>query len=269
MALRVTMTTVLMTHHNARLLVDSPATGAWNMAVDQALLESAEHHERATLRFYRWSEPVLSLGYFQRAADRVQHAASLYCELVRRRSGGGAIVHDRELTYSLAIPSSHGWAKKNTELYEVVHQQIITVLAECGVKCQLFRELESKSSHLQDRSNAGDSNSFLCFQRRTSGDIVLGSHKIGGSAQRRLKKSLLQHGSVLLTCSAAAPELPGINDLSDSDVGWDVLVELLSERFQSTLGWRFAPGTMESEEQELARKLESERFLSEDWTYQR
>src|SRR5262245_57717493 len=87
-----------------RLLSDPPAPGAWNMAVDEVLLTAAAASGQATLRFYTWNEPTLSLGYFQAAADRQQHAASLACTLVRRASGGGAILHDRELTYSVALP---------------------------------------------------------------------------------------------------------------------------------------------------------------------
>src|ERR1700690_1334272 len=76
-----------------RLIWDDSSAGAWNMALDEALLESADADGLATLRFYRWSEPTLSLGYFQAAADRRLHPASLDCTLVRRSSGGGAILH--------------------------------------------------------------------------------------------------------------------------------------------------------------------------------
>src|SRR4051794_22517252 len=90
-----------------RLIVDSPADGAWNMALDEALLIDAETSGVASLRFYSWREPTLSLGYFQRHTDRAGHAASAGCLLVRRASGGGAILHDRELTYSIALPQAH------------------------------------------------------------------------------------------------------------------------------------------------------------------
>src|SRR5262245_54691837 len=82
-----------------RLIVDGAAGGPWNMAVDETLLESAAASGAASLRFYGWSEPTLSLGYFQRAAARQTHATSLGCPMVRRPSGGGAILHDWELTY--------------------------------------------------------------------------------------------------------------------------------------------------------------------------
>ena len=92
-----------------RLIDDGAAIGARQMALDEALLESAAERGSATLRFYRWSEPTLSLGYFQDYAERDSHAASRNCALVRRQTGGGAILHDRELTYSLAIPRAHPW----------------------------------------------------------------------------------------------------------------------------------------------------------------
>ncbi len=83
-----------------RLIVDPPQAGAWNMAVDEALLESAVAGGLPVFRLYQWSEPTLSLGYFQAVADRQQHPASHGCPLVRRRSGGGAILHAHELTYA-------------------------------------------------------------------------------------------------------------------------------------------------------------------------
>src|SRR5690242_1143259 len=89
-----------------RLILDPPAPGSWNMAVDEALLETAADAGIATLRFYQWNEPTLSLGYFQAAAERNQHSMSSGCPLVRRASGGGAILHDRELTYSIAMRQS-------------------------------------------------------------------------------------------------------------------------------------------------------------------
>ena len=87
-----------------RLLFDTPAEGAWNMAVDETLGEIAAESGIATLRFYGWSRPTLSLGYFQNYDERLSHSASMNCAIVRRASGGGAILHDRELTYSLALP---------------------------------------------------------------------------------------------------------------------------------------------------------------------
>ncbi len=86
-----------MTLQTARLIIDPPAAGRWNMAVDEALLLSAASRRTVTLRVYQWEVPTLSLGYFQPHAQREQHASSRHCPLVRRATGGGAIVHDRRI----------------------------------------------------------------------------------------------------------------------------------------------------------------------------
>ena len=123
---------------SARLIIDDPLPGSWNMALDQALLESADQRSAITLRFYRWSEPTLSLGYFQKFNDRETHAASLDCPVVRRSSGGGAIVHDHELTYSICVPESNRWSKSSDQLYDLVHHQVIQVLGQRGITAHSF-----------------------------------------------------------------------------------------------------------------------------------
>src|SRR4051794_9804512 len=106
----------------SQLIIDPPCDGAWNMALDEALLLSAERDGIGALRFYTWREPTLSLGYFQPHADRAAHAASKNCTLVRRASGGGAILHDRELTYSIALPRFHHFAHSAEKLYFAAHE---------------------------------------------------------------------------------------------------------------------------------------------------
>jgi lipoate-protein ligase A len=189
-----------------RLVVDSPAAGVWNMAVDEMLLERAAEQGIATLRLYQWTPATLSLGYFQRAEERASHPASLACPIVRRSSGGGAIVHDRELTYSLSLPMQHPLAADAETLYRETHGLLVAVLAELGV-----------AAALNERTLVplgGDP--FLCFQRRSVGDVLVGGFKVCGSAQRRSKGAILQHGSLLVEQSAAAPELPGLRELTPS-----------------------------------------------------
>ena len=108
------------------------------MAVDEALLKSANDNGQVTLRFYEWAEPTLSLGYFQKSADRAQHQASVDCEIVRRSSGGGAILHDHELTYSLSLPGTNRWSSKQNDLYGTVHKAIVDYLQHCGVAAHQF-----------------------------------------------------------------------------------------------------------------------------------
>ena len=103
------------------------------MAVDEMLLERAQEQAAACLRFYGWSEPTLSLGYFQTYADRQEHPPSLPCAAVRRLTGGGAIVHDAELTYSIVLPGTHPLAAHRDELYQAVHGCLIEALERLGI----------------------------------------------------------------------------------------------------------------------------------------
>ena len=120
---------------NSWRLIESPAaTGGWNMAVDAALMESVATTGQCCLRFYTWSEPTVSLGYFQNATDRDSHAASHACPLVRRSTGGGAIVHDREITYSLVMPTGNSLVAHPPELYGLLHRTLIAALARHGVE---------------------------------------------------------------------------------------------------------------------------------------
>jgi lipoate-protein ligase A len=127
------------------------------MAVDEALLEAAAADGHCTLRLYRWQEPTLSLGYFQAYADRWQHAASSQTAIVRRPSGGGAIMHDRELTYSLAIPSRHPLAVRRLECYRAVHLALVEVLAQWGIEATMATQSERLAAAREP---------FLCFHRR-------------------------------------------------------------------------------------------------------
>jgi lipoate-protein ligase A len=197
---------------NLRLLIDPPASGPWNMAVDEVLLETAASAGMATLRFYEWQEPTLSLGYFQAVADRDWHTASRECPLVRRASGGGAIVHDCELTYCIALPRANAQSSTAAELYNLFHETLVATLGEFGVAAAVFRPGAGQCD--TDTAPVAVAEPFLCFQRRSCGDIVCSGAKIVGSAQRRRRAAVLQHGSILLARSAAAPELPGIGEIS-------------------------------------------------------
>jgi lipoate-protein ligase A len=185
------------------LLIEGARTGAMQMAIDEVLLDDAAAYGKCWLRFYQWSEPTLSLGYFQPYADRSRHAESQRCPVVRRQTGGGAIVHDRELTYCLAMPLAHPLASDATRLYDAVHLALIEVLSAAGIAARLCG----------DETASAEGSPFLCFQRRSAQDVVSGPAKICGSAQRRRRGAILQHGSLLLAASAQAPELPGLAEL--------------------------------------------------------
>lgn len=196
------------------VIVDSePYSGAFNMAMDEALLELAAERNRSVVRIYRWSEPTVTLGYFQ-AAERKTTTDNPFPGLptVRRLSGGGAILHDRELTYSCVLPAIHPVRHDPSELYVIVHQALIRLLQQFGAASMLRSEYDAQT---QVRESASEP--FLCFLRQNPNDIVHASGiKIVGSAQRRRKGVILQHGSILLSASDHAPQVAGIEQLATS-----------------------------------------------------
>jgi lipoate-protein ligase A len=249
-----------------RVIHDSPAAGVWNMAVDEALLETAAISGMATLRFYQWSEPTLSLGYFQSAIGRDQHAASRNCPLVRRPSGGGAILHDRELTYSIAMPQTSARLSEAKALDELFHETLIATLAELGVSAALFRATASCRS---ESVPGASKDTFLCFQRRTCLDVVCQSVKIAGSAQRRRRGAILQHGSILLAKSRFAPELPGIQELTGSCIDPPELAVRWTTHLQRCLLATFTAASLTPAEEGRARQLVGGRFASPEYLHRR
>jgi len=243
-----------------RLIHYATASGAWQMATDEVLLETAAEQGLATLRFYGWSEATLSLGYFQSFEARRKHIPSRDCPIVRRQTGGGAIVHDAELTYSLALPIAHPLAMDAMHLYHAAHKGLIAVLAKLGVHASLcVDEADLKPADQP----------FLCFQRRARGDVLLGSAKICGSAQRRRKGAIVQHGSLLLAASPHAPELPGIRQLAGKRIEPESLVEPWSGEFAERLGLELSAGGLTNLEQDAVRTITLEKYDSVRWTNRR
>lgn len=210
------------------LLPNQVDSGAYNMALDQALLEYSDEHQVGFLRVYAWAEPTLSLGYFQPYQSRLEHSGSTPIDCIRRSSGGGAIIHHHDWTYSLCLPWSAQQRGGNQELYRAIHQQIADWLGGFGWGVKPYKPTSiadrEPNQDKADRTRSPDP--FLCFQRRSVGDLICAGEKILGSAQRRHGNALLQHGSMLLARSCNAPELPGLADLEskhrlpDLSAGW-------------------------------------------------
>jgi len=243
-----------------RLIIDPPCSGVWNMAVDEALLEWSAAVQGCCWRFYRWEEPTLSLGYFQQYDDRAGHAGSRDCPTVRRLTGGGAIVHDAELTYSLIVPAEHPLAIHRDRLYEVVHGSLIEAAAELDVSAGLCGS--------PDGTQAGDDR-FLCFQRRTPGDVLVGAAKIAGSAQRRRRGAVLQHGSVLLQRSTAAGELAGLEDVTGHGHLGDDLADAWLAKMSGQIATTWHHTHLWGHPRRLADELARTKYASDEWTRHR
>jgi lipoate-protein ligase A len=226
------------------------------MALDEALLNRAAERSAAALRFYQWREPTLSLGYFQRYVDRDAHAASRNCAIVRRTTGGGAILHDRELTYSIALPSTHSLSRRAGDLYGAVHQAIVEALAQLGVEARRLTSVEAANQTAEP---------FLCFARRSSGDVLIADSKIAGSAQRRHKGAVLQHGSILFERSPFAPELPGICDLADRPVNIEDFLQRLKVVLSDIAGVNIVAAPYSEGIGREATVIEGAKFAQDRW----
>ena len=254
-----------VSHHAraGRLIALATLGAAENMAIDQAILDSVSRTGVPVLRFYQWAQPTLSLGYFQGLADRSTHGKSAALGCVRRTTGGGAIVHDRELTYSIALPVPPGSAGPRSRLYRQTHAAIVAALAVCGVTAVPFRR-----TGVEPRPE--DKNSqFLCFQRRTAEDLIVSGYKVLGSAQRKSRTAVLQHGSLLLCTSLYAPQLPGINELLSLQLRAEQLVPHMVKNLSDILEVDWRMDTLSSQEESDAAQICRDRFASPAWTQRR
>ncbi len=276
---------------------DPPADGATNMALDEALAAEAARLDRVLVRISTWSEPTLSLGAFQAIAEARAHRALEGVKIVRRPSGGGAILHGSDVTLAVAVPRLHPRGGTQ-QLYDAVHGALVAELTARGVVAGLSPGAARGERSGSDPEASGASTSgppaegpLLCFDRRAVGDVVLpvadgrfgSDSKILGSAQRRLRGAVLQHGSLLLGANRLVAEdvrHPGLDQLQPipgSDWGWrggssggTALVRGWLTRLAATLGdgletpaGRFSPSPEAGYEEGL------DRFRQDSWNARR
>ncbi len=233
-----------------------PRSGPWNMAIDEALLENALLSGDAVLRWYRWESPTLSLGYFQEPPDLQAQPLLRELPLVRRLSGGGAILHDQEWTYSCVLPPSHPLTSRPHDLYLVVHQAIIQTLSSFRMQTRLRGE----------SLNFAAGEPFLCFLRGDPCDVLHGPHKVLGSAQRRRRGAVLQHGSLILRSSRCAPEIPGLRELSGISPDEMELGRALEATVARSLEFPPVPDELSPAELSLAETFLQTRYAGKiDW----
>jgi lipoate-protein ligase A len=167
---------------NWLLLNSGRGSPAFNMAMDEALLEVVSRLRQPVLRFYGWTEPAATFGYFQKFAE--VERTTLLRQLIRRPTGGGLVPHDADWTYSLAFPPGDEWyLLRAEESYRRVHEWLQAAFARMGVKTEL--------APCCKKSAPGQ-----CFVGHEKHDLLWQGRKIAGAAQRRNKLGLLIQGSV-------------------------------------------------------------------------
>jgi lipoyl(octanoyl) transferase len=239
-----------------RLLPYAVADGPHNMAADEVLLESAIAGT-ASVRFYGWSPATLSLGYFQRERVRKEDPRLAGLPFVRRPSGGGTLVHHHEITYALGLPGGPPWQTGEPWLRRM-HVVIAAALAWVGVATR---------PHVA--GGEGPFAGFLCFLHLTAGDLLVGAAKVVGSAQRRQRRALMQHGSILLAASPHAPALPGIRELSGRDLTVGETCAALEEELARHTGWSLVPADWTDAERRRRAELADTRYGQDAWNRKR
>jgi len=267
-----------------RLLDTGPAAGAYNMALDDAILACrARGQAPPTLRFYAWRPPALSLGRFQRAegAADVRALERLGIDLVRRPTGGRAVLHDREVTYSVVV-SEDSLGGSVLEAYLTLSEGLVAGLERLGVEASLYNPRRGGAPGHGDRQPAA------CFEIGSAYEVAVAGKKLVGSAQVRRDGAVLQHGSILLELRAkVVAEAMGVrpdrveraaarlraNATSLAEVMGRVpeygeVASAIAAGFSDALGVALEPGGLTDAERELAEKLRRS-YEDRDWTLRR
>lgn len=268
------------------LISQGPLPGKLNMAIDEVLqLKCAVDDPKPVLRFYQWDPPCLTVGYFQDITKEVNMKGLKEegFDLVRRSTGGKAVLHDDELTYSVVIREDqfHGTV---LETYYKLSQALAAGLRLAGVPAEL--------AALQRGVSARDSRfkQAACFSAPSWFEILAYGKKITGSAQNRKNGVILQHGSIPFTfnpgkvvaCLSSREgkqamrmaeflrkKAMGINEAAGKEISREDLEICIIQGFRQELGWEFEARELTGWEMELAGKIEREKYGNESWNIKR
>jgi len=249
-----------------RLLQTKDNTAAVNMAIDRAVMVSNSNKKvPPTVRFYTWDPPAISIGYFQSLEDEVdlKNCKKLGVDYVRRITGGGAVFHEKELTYSIVISESHPQIPKNI---------MASYGRICGAVIKGLKNLGIKSEY------------------KPINDIIVNGKKISGNAQTRKMKTVLQHGTVLLDVDVdkmfsilkvpnekikdkliadVKERVTSINHILRKEICFEDAATAMKKGFEEEFNVKLVQGSLTKEEIKLAAKFEKECFSSKDWNHRR
>lgn len=250
------------------------------MALDEAILDAVQEGQASpTLRLYAWDPPCLSIGYAQSVQDVDQSAINaLGWDWVRRPTGGKAILHTDEITYSIAAPANHAlFANGVLPSYERISLGLIAGLEQLGVR----PELPVKESPLPQTSNP------VCFQNPGAFEITVDGRKLVGSAQSRRAGGVLQHGSIPISgdlgriCLALQYPSEGARERARLEVGdhaitiervldrklsWDEIAQHLVAGFEGALEIRFSIQELTGAEIARSHQIFEQRYSRPEWT---
>jgi lipoate-protein ligase A len=268
----------ISTSSSGRIIIDGPCDPVRNMAIDEALAQSCKEGNSGfpVIRFYWWSKPTLSLG----AKERLNEAADLeVCRelgisLVRRPTGGRSVLHDQELTYAIiASTDKPPFQTSVEESYRMIAEAQASAVNALGINLMLTaggRKIRPRSNQSsEDSANAVSPGSHLpCFAAPSRYELTWQGKKVIGSAQRRLRGAVLQHGSILLQsdvgrlaritrgeAEALSNLVIGLEEIAGRSISRESLIQAMSPAIQGVFNDDFAVGYLTDYEIELVEDL--------------
>ncbi|MFB9761882.1 lipoate--protein ligase family protein [Ectobacillus funiculus] len=262
---------------------------SYNMALDECLLNwQSTGAMPATIRFYEWEVPTLSIGYFQRVEKEIdmEEVEKRGFGFVRRQTGGRSVLHDRELTYSVIVSENHPKMPKTvTEAYRVISQGLLEGFRALGLNAY-FAVPKTE----QEREDLKNPRSAVCFDAPSWYEIVVEGRKIAGSAQTRQRGVILQHGSIPLEIdldtlydlflfpnkrlkermkNMFSSKAVAINELTDQTFTIEQLIEAFRVGFEKGMEIELVPYELTGEQREEVERLAKEKYESEEWNYRK
>lgn len=264
-------------------------SASFNMALDEALLEwNSKGKIPPVIRFYGWEPATLSVGYFQKVEKEINMDAVKEHGLgfVRRPTGGRAVLHEHELTYSVIVPESHPRMPKTvTEAYRVISEGILKGFHQLG-----FEAYFAVPKTEEERESLKSPRSAVCFDAPSWYELVVEGRKVAGSAQTRQKGVILQHGSILLDLDedklfslfkyrnerlkermqkAFKNKAVAINDLTSKKITIEQAKKAFKEGFEEGLNIHLEPYELSKEELDYVHMIAKERYENDEWNNMR
>lgn len=251
-----------------RFLNTNYNNAAINMAIDEALLYS----KKPVLRCYRWKPPALSIGYFQTKADiNINRCKQLGIDIVRRITGGGAVLHDKELTYCVVMPEQM-LPNSVIESYKVISKAILIALKSLGL---------NPIMHIPSRIEKNPN----CFANISWYEIIVNNKKIVGSAQTRINKKVLQHGSIPIDIdieklsslfknskkifNKTKDHMTALNLELDYPTSYNKVMKALKLGFRNAFNIKFIEDNLTKKELSLAKLLAEKKYSQGHWNFMR
>lgn len=257
-----------------RFIDKGPCTASYNMAIDEAIATSVRNGSQPpTLRLYEWDRLSVSLGLFQKVTDvNLQYCINNDIPIVRRPTGGRAILHGDELTYSFSSRNDGYFSCGLLDAYRQLSIAFKKAFGKLGLETTMKRERESGRNLTR---------SPLCFQSKSYGEITFRGEKLIGSAQKRWKSGFLQQGTILYGIDEEAMKnvfrtgsteylkdrITGLRD-AVPDLDPDRFKEAVRMSFEEAFQIKFISSSFSQEEYLLAQELEAQKYLSAEWNFQ-